>query len=282
MIITVIGNVMRFLNKCKQDKINAFSAQSAFFIILSAIPFLMVFFSMLRYTSITEGMVLEIIERIAPDYVSPFLVSVVDEVYSRSTGIISVTAVMAIWSASKGVHYLTDGLNAVNELDETRNWFVLRFWAIVYTVVFLVAIVFTLLVLVFGNTLHDLALEKVPILADISSFIGNFSGILMIMLLILFFDVVFKTLPNRKLSFQSQIPGAIICGVAWYVFSFGLSIYVDYFNGFSMYGSLTTIALIMLWVYFCIYIMMMSAEVNIVFNKNFLMWMEKHKKSKKS
>ena len=273
---------MRFLNKCKQDKINAFSAQSAFFIILSAIPFLMVFFSMLRYTSITEGMVLEIIERIAPDYVSPFLVSVVDEVYSRSTGIISVTAVMAIWSASKGVHYLTDGLNAVNELDETRNWFVLRFWAIVYTVVFLVAIVFTLLVLVFGNTLHDLALEKVPILADISSFIGNFSGILMIVLLILFFDVVFKTLPNRKLSFQSQIPGAIICGVAWYVFSFGLSIYVDYFNGFSMYGSLTTIALIMLWVYFCIYIMMMSAEVNIVFNKNFLMWMEKHKKSKKS
>lgn len=282
MIITVIGNVMRFLNKCKQDKINAFSAQSAFFIILSAIPFLMVFFSMLRYTSITEGMVLEIIERIAPDYVSPFLVSVVDEVYSRSTGIISVTAVMAIWSASKGVHYLTDGLNAVNELDETRNWFVLRFWAIVYTIVFLVAIVFTLLVLVFGNTLHDLALEKVPILADISSFIGNFSGILMIVLLILFFDVVFKTLPNRKLSFQSQIPGAIICGVAWYVFSFGLSIYVDYFNGFSMYGSLTTIALIMLWVYFCIYIMMMSAEVNIVFNKNFLMWMEKHKKSKKS
>lgn len=282
MIITIIGNVMRFMNKCKQDKINAFSAQSAFFIILSAIPFLMVFFSMLRYTSITEGMVLEIIERIAPDYVSPFLVSVVDEVYSRSTGIISVTAVMAIWSASKGVHYLTDGLNAVNELEETRNWFVLRFWAIVYTVVFLVAIVFTLLVLVFGNTLHDLALEKVPILADISSFIGNFSGILMLVLLILFFDVVFKTLPNRKLSFQSQIPGSVICGVAWYVFSFGLSIYVDYFNGFSMYGSLTTIALIMLWVYFCIYIMMMSAEVNIVFNKNFLMWKEKHKKSKKS
>lgn len=104
----------------------------------------------------------------------------------------------------------------------------------------------------------------------------------MLVLLILFFDVVFKTLPNRKLSFQSQIPGAVICGVAWYVFSFGLSIYVDYFNGFSMYGSLTTIALIMLWVYFCIYIMMMSAEVNIVFNKNFLMWKEKHKKSKKS
>ena len=50
---------------------------------------------------------------------------------------------------------------------------------------------------------------------------------------------------------------------AWYVFSFGLSIYVDYFNGFSMYGSLTTIALIMLWLYFCMYIMMMTVEFNV-------------------
>ena len=48
-----------------------------------------------------------------------------------------------------------------------------------------------------------------------------------------------------------------------YVFSFGLSIYVDYFNGFSMYGSLTTIALIMLWLYFCMYIMMMAVEFNV-------------------
>lgn len=76
-------------------------------------------------------------------------------------------------------------------------------------------------------------------------------------------------LPNKKLTFKSQIPGAAICAVAWYVFSFALSIYVDYFNGFSMYGSLTTIALIMLWLYFCMYIMMMSAEVNVIFNESF-------------
>lgn len=43
---------------------------------------------------------------------------------------------------------MADGLNAVHELKETRNWFVLRFWAVIYTIVFLVAIVFTLVVLV--------------------------------------------------------------------------------------------------------------------------------------
>ena len=155
--------VTRFLAKCQKDKINAYSAQIAFFIILSIIPFLMVFSSMLQYTSITEDMVFEIIERVMPQYVAPFLVTLVKEIYTRSMGIISVTAIIAIWSAAKGIQYMADGLNAVHELKETRNWFVLRFWAVIYTIVFLVAIVFTLVVLVFGNSLRNLAADYLRI-----------------------------------------------------------------------------------------------------------------------
>ena len=100
----------------------------------------------------------------------------------------------------------------------------------------------------------------------------------MLAILTLFFDIVFKALPNRKLSLKSQLPGACICSVAWYVFSFGLSVYVDYFNGFSMYGSLTTIVLVMLWVYFCMYIMMLSVEVNVVFNRQIKEFVRRHQK----
>lgn len=277
MVWKLAANLKLFINKCKQDKINAYAAQSAFFIILSIIPFLMVFSSLLQYTAVTEGMLLDIIRKVLPDYVSPFLIAIVDEVYHRSMGIISVTAVVAIWSAAKGVQYMTDGLNSVNDLEETRNWFVLRFWAIIYTIVFLVAVVFTLLVLVFGNSLHNLATGNIPILRQVSDLLSNFRGLLMFAVLTLFFDVIFTLLPNRKLTFKSQLPGAAICSVAWYVFSFGLSVYVDYFNGFSMYGSLTTIALIMLWLYFCMYIMMLSVEINVVFNAHFRRWHRRFK-----
>ncbi len=281
MIWKIIGTVKAFMDKCKRDKINAYAAQSAFFIILSMIPFLMVFSSLLRYTSITEGMILEIIRRVMPDYIAPFMISLIDEVYSRSMGLISITAVVAIWSAAKGVQYMTDGLNSVNDLEETRNWFVLRFWAIIYTIVFLVAIVFTLLILVFGNSLQELATKYVPFLVHAVSLLSKLRGLILLGLLILFFAVIFTAIPNRKLSFKSQLPGAVICAVAWYVFSFGLSVYVDYFNGLSMYGSLTTIALIMLWLYFCMYIMMMSAEINVVFNDSFERWLKRDRSKKK-
>lgn len=269
MIWKIGANIKIFMEECKDDKISAYAAQAAFFIMLSAIPFLMVFSSLLQYTPLTEEIVLEIVRRITPEYFAPFLLSIVDEVYNRSVGLISVTAVLAIWSASKGVHYMADGLNSVNDLEETRNWFVLRFWAIVYTIVFLIAIVLSLVVLVFGNSLVEIATLHIPILERALEVFSNLKGVVMFVMLILFFDVVFKTLPNRKLTLRSQLPGAIICSVAWNLFSFAVSIYVDYFNGFSMYGSLTTIAMIMLWLYFCIYIMLLSAEVNAVFERHF-------------
>ena len=281
MIWKIIGNGKSFLDKCKRDKINAYSAQSAFFIILSLIPFLMVFSSLLRYTPITEGTLLKIYQHALPDYISTFLVSITDEVYNRSVGIISITAIVAIWSAAKGIQYMTDGLNSVNDIEEQRNWLILRLWAIVYTVVFLFAVVFTLVVMVFGNMIHSLASDYFPILKWIADLIVYFRGFILLGMLFVFFDVIFTALPNKKLTFKSQMPGAAICAVAWYVFSFALSIYVHYFNGFSMYGSLTTIALIMLWLYFCMYIMMMSAEVNVIFNENFRKWLKRDKSRKK-
>jgi membrane protein len=76
----------------------------------------MVFSSLLQYTPITEGTLLKLYQTALPDYVSAFLISITDEVYNRSVGIISITAIVAIWSAAKGIQYMTDGLNSVNEL----------------------------------------------------------------------------------------------------------------------------------------------------------------------
>lgn len=277
MIWKIIGNIKLFVEKCKRDNINAFAAQTAFFIILSAIPFLMFFSSLLKYTPVTKGVLMTIVNRAMPDYIAPFCISIINEVYNKSFGIISVAAVLAIWSAAKGVQYMASGLNVVNDIEETRNWFVMRFWAIIYTIVFVLAIVITLVLLVFGTSLQDLIVKYVPIMVHVANMIIRLRSLIMLGILILFFTVLFKMLPNRKATLRSQVPGAVICAFAWYAFSFGLSIYVQYFNGFSMYGSLTTIVLVMLWLYFCMYIMMACAEFNVMFEDIF----QKHAKKRK-
>lgn len=263
MIWKIINDVKKFLDKCKQDKINAYSAQTAFFIVVSLIPFIMLFASMLQYTPITESMLMKIYRQALPDYISPFLISITSEVYNRTVGVISITAIVAIWSASKGLHYLADGLNAVHDLEENRNWFVLRFWAIVYTLALLIVLVVTLVLIVFGNSLQELLVSNFPMITGVVNFISRFRELFAFSIMVAFFLLMYTVLPNKKLKIKKQLPGAILCAVAWYVFSFGLSIYVDYFNGFSMYGSLTTIVLMMLWLYFCIYIFMWCGEINL-------------------
>ena len=232
MIWKLIFNFAKFMKECKEDKINAYAAQSAFFILLAIIPFLMVFLSLLKYTPITESMLLEMYEEGLPGYISPFFISITDEIYTRTFGVTAVSAVVAIWSAAKGMHALTDGLNAVNDLEENRNWFVLRFWSAIYTVVFMVAIVFTLMVMVFGGSIRTLAVEYLPILQDLAIVLSSFKGLLLFAVLVVFFDVVFTVLPNTKINFVSQLPGAILCALSWNVISFLLSVYINYFNGF--------------------------------------------------
>lgn len=278
MIWKLIFHVAKFMKECKEDKINAYAAQSAFFILLAIIPFLMVFLSLLQYTPITESMLLEMYEEGLPGYISPFFISITDEIYNRSFGITAVSVVVAIWSAAKGMHALTDGLNAVNDLEENRNWFVLRFWSAIYTVVFMIAVVFTLVVMVFGNFIRVLAVDYLPILRDFSVVLSSFRGILLFAVLVVFFDVVFTVLPNKKINFMSQLPGAVLCALSWNGISFLLSIYINYFNGFSMYGSLTTVALMMLWLYFCIYSTLMCAEFNVTFGENMKKWVNRHRK----
>lgn len=156
----------------------------------------------------------------------------------------------------------------------------MRFWAIIYTMVFVLAIVITLVLLVFGTSLQELIVKYVPIMVHVANIIIRLRSLIMLGILILFFTVLFKMLPNRKATLRSQVPGAVVCALAWYVFSFGLSIYVQYFNGFSMYGSLTTIVLIMLWLYFCMYIMMACAEFNVVFEDTFRRNAKKRKNRK--
>ena len=271
MIWRILARARTFIEKCKKDNISAFAAQSAFFIVLSLIPFIMLFISLVQYTPVKEGMILNMVHSVMPTYISPFLIGIIHEMYNNSIGIVSVAAVVAVWSAAKGIQYLMGGLNSVYDIEETRNWLFLRFRAILYTLLLVIAIVASLTLMVFGNSLQYLFTQYLPIIANITFWILQRRSLILLAILILFFAVLYKMLPNRKATFKSQLPGSVMAAVGWAFLSFGISIYVDYFNGFSMYGSLTTMILVMLWLYFGIYILLVCAELNDMYEEHWAM-----------
>lgn len=267
MFWKIVAGIRLFVKKCNDDHISAYAAQTAFFIILSSIPFLMLFVSLIKYTSVTESMIMTLVTRVMPDYVAPLLVSIIHEIYTKGISLISIAAITAIWSAAKGIQYLSNGLNSVYDIEETRNWILLRLRAVVYTLVMLVAIVLSLILLIFGNSIQGFFEPYITGFSFLPDVIMRLRSLIMMAIFIFFFAIIYKMLPNRKAKIRNQLPGSILSALSWSIFSYGLSVYIDYFNGFSMYGSLTTVVLIMLWLYFCMYILLICAEINSVYEE---------------
>lgn len=276
--------VQFFMTKIKRDNIGAYAAQAALFIIMSAIPFLLVFLSLIRYTPVTESMILSGIRMLTPGNLSSTLVAIVDEVYNNSAKILPVAVIFAVYSAAKAIQSLRYGLNIVYDIEETRNWFALRLRAMVETFILILVIVVLMALLVFGRKIQGMLVEYAPIVAVITEIILEIRMVILFFILIFFFMFIYKVLPNRKATLRSQLVGAVGCSIAWYIFSFGLSVYVNYFNGFSLYGSLTTILLIMFWLYISMYIFLVCGEVNNVFEVLMLEFKDarRRKKEKKN
>ena len=98
-----------FMNRMAQDHVSAFAAQAAFFILMSFVPFLMLLLPLVTYVSITKDMVVEMILQVMPDAgdFRSFLLSIIQEVYDKSTAVVPISAIFTLWSAGKGLQGLT-------------------------------------------------------------------------------------------------------------------------------------------------------------------------------
>ena len=247
------------------DHVGAYAAQSAFFFMLCLIPIILLMITMVQYTPVTKADVMTAVIQVFPSSVDSLITSIVNQVYNQSTGIIPVTVVVALWSAGKGVLAMTGGLNCVYNCRETRNYIFLRIRATLYTVMFILVIIFLLVLSVFGNTLNIFIAEHVSILSRLADWLIRMRVYITPVVLMVFSLLIYKFLPNRKDSLKKQIPGAIFAAIGWMIVSWIFSVYVDLFKGFSdMYGSLTTIVLIMLWMYFCMDSILLGGEINIL------------------
>lgn len=269
----IMKEIMSFYKECREDNVSAYAAQSAYFTLLSVIPFLLFFCALLKYTPVSLDFLLKGVRLVLPDYISGFLVSMIQETYATSAGLLSISVIVAIWSAAKGIQYLTDGLNQMYDLQETRSWIKRKFWSIIYTFIMIFSLVMMLVLLVFGRTLQNWLSDFFPAIAGITNILLKLKSVIGIGGLTFIFALFYWAFPNRKgkggyrITYVRQLPGAFVCAAAWYVFSAGISIYVDYFHGFSSYGSLTTIVLIMFWLYVCMYILLVCAEINNQFSE---------------
>ena len=77
------------------------------------------------------------------------------------------------------------------------------------------------------------------------------------------FTAMYMVLPNEHNRLEYSLPGALLASIGWQVFSQAFSVYVEHFPSYAnIYGSVYAVALSMLWLYFCLYILFFGGVLN--------------------
>ena len=244
-------------------RVGLYAAHASFFMILSLFPGLVLILGLLRYAGLGGENLLALIEGFIPDVLLPTVRNIVRLTYQNTTGtVLSLSAAAALWSASRGIYSLVIGLNAIYDVKENRGYFRSRLVSMGYMFAFLIVLLLTLIFHVFGNSLLQLLPGDTPFLRFLDEVLG-LRSVLLLLLQIGLFSAMFMALPNDHCSFQEAFPGAVLSSLGWLTFSRLYSVYVENFSGYAgIYGPVYTMAIGMLWLYFCISIVFYGGVFN--------------------
>lgn len=245
-------------------RVSAYAANAGYFLVLSVFPSLLLLLSLLRYTALDVEALVELLEGVVPDVLLPAARKLIVNTYASGSGaIVSVSAFTALWSASRGVYGLVTGLNEIYGVQEDRGMIFTRGISVLYTFLFLLVLLVTLVLHVFGSAI---ASAIAPTENALMRFLAEVIDIRLIVLIAtqtLVFTAIYAVLPNGRRKLRESLPGALFACLGWLAFSALFSIYVEHFNSYAnIFGSVYAVALSMLWLYFCICIVFYGGAIN--------------------
>ena len=260
----LIGKVFSLVRKVSDLQIGVHASSAGFFLALSVFPGLLLLLGLLRYTTLDINTLIGAVEGFLPEALLPYAEDLIRGIYANSSGVlISLSALAALWSASRGIQGLLTGLNAVYGTDDDRGWFHTRLLCVGYTFAFLLVLALTLSLHVFGRQIITaFSTSPIPFLRFLADVV-DLRFFLLLGLQTVLFTAMFSVFPNRPGRPVDSLPGAILASFGWLIFSHLFSLYIDYFGDHThLYGQVYTMVLSMLWLYFCLCIVFFGGAVN--------------------
>ncbi len=259
-----MNSLRQLLRRIRDMRISEHAANAGYFMVLSVFPALVLILSILRYTSLDARDLLDLLAGFLPSPLLPAAERLLISTYAHtSTAVVSVSAISALWSSSRGIYGLLMGLNSIYGVKESRGYLYTRLMSVFYTFLFVIVLVLTLVLNVFGESILEML---PPATTPVGHFVSEIVGLRFMLTLLLqtgLFTAMFMALPNRKNRFRESFPGAVLASLGWLGFTELFSVYVEFFSGYSnVYGSVYAVALSMLWLYFCLSIMFYGGALN--------------------
>lgn len=258
--------LIHLIVKVKKDDIFALSSQLAYYLILSFFPFLMFLFTLIGFMNLDGNAVLEALSTVLPTSVYELTKTIVLEVVaSQNTGLLGVSVLLSVWTASSGFRAVIKGVNKAYEIAEHRNYIKRAIMAFFSIIALAATILLSLSLLVFGDVISNYLIADLPFPEFWHTVWNLFRYVVIIFIFILISATIYRYTPAEKVKWRYVFPGAIFSTIGWLTVSIGFSFYINNYSNYSrVYGSLAAVFILMIWLFLMSIIFMLGVEINSV------------------
>lgn len=257
---TIKGIYSRF----KDDNIPAFASQLTYSFVLSFFPFLIFLITLISYTPIKSEGVLNFLSVILPQASYELVLGTINQaIITRSGTLLPIGVITTIWMSSNGMNAFIKGLNKAFNQKESRPFWKVRGIAIIATLFLVIAILFSFVLLVFGETIGKSIFQLLGF-THIFITVWNIARYLITFVsMSLVFSLLYRFTPSNPPSLREVVPGAIFATSGWTIVSFLFSLYVNNFSNYpNMYGGIGGVIILLIWLYWISVIILLGGELN--------------------
>lgn len=182
-----------------------------------------------------------------------------------------VSILFALWGVSGAFRSVMEALNVVYEVDEDRPAWKVYLISLFLSLVVALLLISSLVLVVVGPQIGGAVADAVGLGAVFEVFWNIVRFPVLLGVVLLAFALVYYFAPNVEQRFKWVSPGSIIAVVLWLAFSLVFSLYVNNIGSGSYsatYGSLASVAVLMLYIYYSSLIVLIGGEINQVIEEH--------------
>lgn len=265
-----ISDVFRLIyNELQKDDITVRANSMAFSFLLALFPLLILIFSLIPFLpnqniQLYFEQIKGLMEQFLPEQSSSYLLQMLrDLLFNQRTGLLSFSALLALYFANNGIMYMMIGFEKnYEDTFRSRNFISRRFQALGLT--FLLGILFTgsFVLIFFSNNLVAQVVDWLN-LSEYSLLINSVKWSTIIVLIYATIALLFRFGTNSKKKFKLFSPGTTLATVLSIITSLAFSYYVNNFSNYNkIYGSLGALIILMLWLQINAFILLVGFELN--------------------
>ena len=238
----------------------------AFNFFLAFFPSIIVFFTLIPYIPIDglQETLMELLAVVLPPSTNEITFTTLDDIINNPRGgLLSLGFILALYFSTNGINSLIEAFNSSYHIREIRPLIQQRILSLGLTLLLSVMLIIAIGLIIFGTVVVNYLVENSIITSSAADLI--IYGKWMVMLTMLFFgiSILFHLGPALKSKWKLFTPGSIFATIFIIITSIGFNYYINNFSQYNkIYGSIGTLMIILLWMYFNSIILLTGFELN--------------------